>query len=301
MASEIPPSIPRPRQGSYDSRVHTTTSHRQGLFVDDDQPALKRQNSEPMAPRPPMRQNTIPRQSSTLKQSELNHDSGYGSSSSPQTPEMGGTSPPRATTTSTKYKAKKTEDDSHHRARKVSRDGRGRDRRVSPEPRTRKASVDSRAPMETRGRAMSPELRPRRASPAESTASRATVTGGPSSTFLSPDNANILPGRAEERRDRRSSRSRDRDTPRNTSARPARRPSVSRAETSRHEEMPRRGRTGTDQANYKLPPSAMPNPVYAQPRTSAVYTSSYAPKSSMSRQPSVGRAPQPSARKMSVY
>lgn len=175
---------PRSRQGSYDSR--TAGNHRK-LFAEI--PELKRTSSDPISPRSAPRKDTAPPKPSTLKQAETTHDSGYGSSSNPHTPEMRGDSPPRearSRETTTKYRAKMDDDDAHHRARKLPDEG--------------------------------DDLR----------------------RFLSPQSAQ--PGHhPEERRERRSSRSRE-PQPRSRSKRGAageRRPSISHAESTLRPDEPR--------------------------------------------------------------
>lgn len=117
----------RPRQGSYDSRL---PSHRREIFGEI--PPLQRTSSDPVSPRPPTKRDTAPAKGSTLKESQTyQHDSGYGSSSSPHTPEMRGDSPPRAQTTA-KYKVRKDEDEIH-RARKMTDDGGEARKFLSPE------------------------------------------------------------------------------------------------------------------------------------------------------------------------
>lgn len=102
--SDDPRAKPRSRQNSYASN-----SQRREI------PELKRSGSEPGPNKGTNKRDGAPMKGSSLKQTEsaVNHDSGYGSSSSPQTPENRGDSPPREIRpreTSTKYSVKRDED-----------------------------------------------------------------------------------------------------------------------------------------------------------------------------------------------
>jgi len=127
---EREPPMPRSRQGSYDARA---TNHRAGLFTDV--PPLQRTSSDPVSPRmnTGTKRDSAPVKGSTLKESQTHqHDSGYGSSSTPHTPEMGSDSPPRPRETTTKFKVRKDEDEVH-RARKMTDDGGDVRKFLSPE------------------------------------------------------------------------------------------------------------------------------------------------------------------------
>lgn len=85
-----PTSSPRPRQNSYDPR--DPKAHRREMG--EAMPPLNRTGSAPIPRSDSKRDTTAPIKPSTLKQTETNHDSGYGSGSAPHTPETGGESPP---------------------------------------------------------------------------------------------------------------------------------------------------------------------------------------------------------------
>lgn len=122
----------RPRQNSYDSR-----SYRKEMA--DKMPPLQRAGSDPIsAPRTASKRDNAPLKGSSLKQTETNHDSGYGSGSSPQTPETRGDSPPNESkmreTSRTTYRATNTAGDGLHRARQIpNEDGGDIHRFLSPE------------------------------------------------------------------------------------------------------------------------------------------------------------------------
>lgn len=125
MPDRDPSGKPRSRQNSYAS-----SNHRREM------PELKRSGSEPMPTKAPTKRDSAPMKGSSLKQTEsaVNHDSGYGSSSSPQTPEHRGDSPPRESRpreTSTKYSVSRHED--ALRAKKMaSQDGAPLNKHLSP-------------------------------------------------------------------------------------------------------------------------------------------------------------------------
>ncbi|KAK5098569.1 hypothetical protein LTR70_002456 [Exophiala xenobiotica] len=120
------PPVTRSRQGSYDSRV---PGHRRDLF--GEVPPLQRTSSDPVPPKL-MKRDTAPAKSSGLKETQTHqHDSGYGSSSTPHTPEMRGDSPPRPRETTAKYKVEK--DGEENRARKMADDGGEIRKFLSPE------------------------------------------------------------------------------------------------------------------------------------------------------------------------
>lgn len=112
--TDDPRAKPRSRQSSY-----VSSNHRREI------PELKRSGSEPGPSKVPTKRDSVPIKGSSLKQTEsvVNHDSGYGSNSGPQTPENRGDSPPRESRpreTSTKYQVRRDED--AVRARKMAGD-----------------------------------------------------------------------------------------------------------------------------------------------------------------------------------
>lgn len=183
---EREPPIPRPRQGSYDSRI---PNHRREMFGEI--PPLQRTSSDPASPRTTTKRDTAPAKGSTLKETQTHqHDSGYGSSSTPHTPEMRSDSPQRPRETKTTYRARKDEGETH-RARKVTDDGgdirkflspdmaesqyqanhiaeEKRERRSSrsrdPEPRKRSPDTRKRSPEPARARSSRPVMDERRPS-----------------------------------------------------------------------------------------------------------------------------------------
>lgn len=213
--------LPKSRQNSYESREYRKD-------LGDHMPRLHRGVSDPMPPaRASSKRDTAPIKGSNLKQAETNHDSGYGSGSSPQTPEMQRDDSPvreaRAerppAQTRTTYRATKDKAaDGAHRIKKAVQDEahkfhEGMRKHHHEEPRS--------IPRDDEG----PPLR----------------------KFLSPEDVQPLRSRELERepekRERRRSTSRG-EEPRSNSSRPRhheRRPSISRAESSsRFDELPRR-------------------------------------------------------------
>ncbi|KAK5095923.1 Cyclin-dependent kinase catalytic subunit [Exophiala xenobiotica] len=120
------PPLARPWQGSYISRV---LGPRMDLF--GDVPPLQRTDSDPVPPRLTKRDNA-PAKPSGLKETPTHqYGSGYGSSSTPHTPEMRGDSPPRPRETTAKYQVEKNGEE--NRARKMADDGGEIRKFLSPE------------------------------------------------------------------------------------------------------------------------------------------------------------------------
>lgn len=185
---EREPPVSRSRQGSYDAR---SPHHRNQMFGEVT-PPLQRTSSDPAPPRTGInRRDTAPNKGSTLKETQTHqHDSGYGSSSTPHTPEMRSDSPQRPRETKTTYRARKDEGETH-RARKMTDDGgdirkflspdmaetqyqashageEKRERRSSrsrdPEPRKRSPDARRRSPEPPRARSSRPTMAERRPS-----------------------------------------------------------------------------------------------------------------------------------------
>ena len=120
------PPLARPWQGSYTSRV---LGPRVDLF--GDVPPLQRTGSDPVPPRLTKRDNAHAKPSGLRETPTHQYGSGYGSSSTPYTPEMRGDSPPRPRETTAKYKVENGGQE--NRARKMVDDGGEIRKFLSPE------------------------------------------------------------------------------------------------------------------------------------------------------------------------